>query len=185
MSAVEDPRVTFAELAEWPDDGRRYELYDGEVIVVPAPFFRHQRVAQHVCDILREYEEATGGLVGISPLDVVLSDHDVVQPDIVFIRHERRHLIDMMDAIRVPPDLVVEVLSRKTEMRDRNRKADLFARFGIPEYWIVNPVKNTIEVRRNIDGTFVIDGVYDQTAVEVRSPTLPGLVFPAARLFGE
>ena len=182
MSAVDDPRVTFAELSEWRDDGRRYELYDGEAIVVPAPFFRHQRVAARVHDLLREYEEATGGVVGIAPVDIVLSDHDVVQPDIFFVRHDRRHLIDMMDAIRVPPDLVVEVLSRKTEMRDRNRKADLFARFGIPEYWIVNPVKNTVEVHRNSGTRFVLDGLYGETA-EVRSPTLPGLVFSAARLF--
>jgi Uma2 family endonuclease len=184
MNAVVDPRVTFAELSAWPDDGRRYELYNGEVVVVPAPFLRHQRVAARVHDVLREYEEAIGGLVAIAPVDVVLSEHDVVQPDVVFVGHHRKHLVDMMDAIRVPPDLVVEVLSRKTEMRDRSRKADLFARFGIPEYWIVDPVKNTIEIHRNIGAMFVLDGVYD-AAAEVRSPTLPGLAFHAARVFVE
>src|SRR6187402_933209 len=149
MSAVDDPRVTFAELARWPDDGRQYELYDGEVIVVPAPFPRHQQVVTEVQYVLRSYAESAGDLVLAAPVDIVLSKHNVVQPDVVFIRHDRRHLIDMMKPIRVPPDLVVEVLSRKTELRDRSRKAELFARFGIPEYWIVNPVKNTIEVHRN------------------------------------
>ena len=134
---------------------------------------------------VHQYAEATGGLVLGSPIDIVLSRHNVVQPDVVFIRHDRRQLINMMKAIRVPPDLVVEVLSRKTEMRDRNRKAELFARFGIPEYWIIDPVKNKIEVYRNVGKTFVLDGAYGETAVEVRSPTLPALVVPAARLFAE
>jgi len=98
-----DPRVTFAELQEWPDDGRRYELYDGEVIVVPSPFPRHQRVAVNVEEILREYERATGGLVFLAPMDIVFSEHDVVQPDVVFFRQERRHLIDMMAATRAAP----------------------------------------------------------------------------------
>ena len=182
---MDDPRVTFAELARWPDDGRRYELYDGEAIVVPAPFPRHQQVAHRVQRLLDEYADATGDLVLGSPIDIVLSKHNVVQPDVVFIRHDRRHLINMMKAIRVPPDLVVEVLSRKTEMRDRNRKADLFARFGIPEYWILNPVKNRMEIYCNTGKAFVLDGVYDETAVGVRSATLPALVFGTARLFGD
>ena len=68
-----DPRVTFAELQEWPDDGRRYELYDGEVIVVPGPIPRHQRVAANVAEVLKHYERATGGLVFSAPLDIVLA----------------------------------------------------------------------------------------------------------------
>src|SRR5262245_10742696 len=120
MAAGTDPRVTFAELARWPDDGRQYELYDGEVVVVPSPFPRHQLVALRVSHLLEEYAEARGDLVLASPIDIVLSRHNVVQPDVVFIKRERRHLINMWKAIRIPPDLVVEVLSRKTEMRDRN-----------------------------------------------------------------
>ena len=115
-------RVTFAELQEWPDDGHRYELYDGEVVVVPSPFPRHQRVLMHVGEILVEYERATGGLVFEAPMDIVFSEHNVVQPDVVFFRQERRHLIDMMAATRAVPDLAVEVLSRSTDTRDRGRK---------------------------------------------------------------
>ena len=87
---IADPRVSFAELEEWPDDGRQYELYDGEVIVVPAPSGRHQRVAIHIEAVLREYERATGGLMFHAPFDVVLSEHDVIQPDVVFFRRERK-----------------------------------------------------------------------------------------------
>jgi len=183
MKAV-DPRVTFAELQQWPDDGRRYELYDGEVIVVPSPFPRHQRVASNIEEILREYEHAAGGLMFRAPLDIVLSEHNVVQPDVVFFRKERRHLIDMMAATRAAPDLVVEVLSRSTEARDRGRKMRLLARFGVPEYWIVDPVKNTFEI-------YVLRGsAYERVAAlgehdDVTSPTLPDLTFRAGRVFAE
>src|SRR5919197_4690986 len=88
-----DPRVTFAELQEWPDDGRRYELYDGEVIVVPLPFPRHQRVALHVGDILAEHERRVGGFMVCLPIDIVFTEHNVVQPDATYFREERRHLL--------------------------------------------------------------------------------------------
>src|SRR5712692_1742027 len=179
-----DPRVTFAELQEWPDDGRRYELYDGEVVVVPSPFPRHQRVAFNVGEVLRDYERRTGGLVFCVPIDIVFSEHNVVQPDVVFFRKERRHVIDMMEATRAAPDLAVEVLSRSTEARDRGRKMELLARFGVPEYWIVDPVKNTLEI-------YVLRGsAYDLVAAcderdEVTSAALPNLTFSAARIFAE
>jgi len=186
MKAV-DPRVSFAELQQWPDDGRRYELYDGEVIVVPAPFLRHQRVTGNIEDLLREYEHASGGLVFLSPIDVVLSEHDVVQPDVVFIRRERRHLIDMMQAMYVPPDLAVEVLSRSTEVRDRGRKMQLLARFGMPEYWIVDPVADTLEIYTNVGDGFVLAAAFDASVSsrQVSSPTLPDLRFAAGRIFEE
>ena len=179
-----DPRVTFAELQEWPDDGRRYELYDGEVIVVPSPFPRHQRVAVNVEEILREYERATGGLVFLAPMDIVFSEHDVVQPDVVFFRQERRHLVDMMAATRAAPDLAVEVLSRSSEARDRGRKMQLLARYGVPECWIVDPVKNTLEIHLLRGPAYERVAAHDEHE-QVQSPTLADLSFPAARVFVE
>lgn len=179
-----DPRVTFAELQEWPDDGRRYELYDGEAIVVPSPFPRHQRVAMHIGEIVGEYERATGGLVFDVPIDIVFSEHNVVQPDVVFFRKERRHLVQDWEVTRAAPDLAVEVLSRSTEVRDRGRKMQLFARFGVPEYWIVGPVKNVFEVHVLHGPAYELVRAYDEHQ-EIQSPTLPGLSFPAARVFAE
>ena len=183
MKAV-DPRVSFAELQQWPDDGRRYELYDGEVIVVPAPFPRHQRVLFNTSELLREYERATGGLMLPSPVDIVLSEHNVVQPDVVFFRKERRHLLNMMEATRVPPDLAVEVLSRSTAARDRGRKMELLARFGVPEYWIVDPVENTLEIYALDQGAYALAAVHRQQE-QVHSPTLPDLIFDSSRVFEE
>ena len=181
MNAV-DPRVSFAELEQWPDDGRRYELYDGEVIVVPSPFPRHQRVAKHVGEVLTDYEHATGGIVFEVPIDIVLSHYDVVQPDVVFFSKERRHLIRMMEATRVPPDLAVEVVSRSTEARDRGRKMQLLARFGVPEFWIVDPVRNILEIYTLGGAGYSLAGTYDEQQ-DVSSPTLTGLSFPARRIF--
>ena len=183
MNAV-DPRVSFAELQLWPDDGRRYELYDGEVIVVPSPLPRHQRVALLIADIFLDYERVAGGVVLTAPIDIVFSEFDVLQPDVVFFREERRFLLDMMEATRVAPDLVVEVLSRSTEARDRKRKKGLFARFGVPEYWIVDPVANTIELYVLEAGSYTLVAVCTEHD-EVHSPTLPGLVFDARRIFEE
>jgi len=89
MRAV-DPRVSYAELARWPDDGRRYELYDGEAIVVPAPNWTHQRIVLNVARILKAYERDAGGGVVIAPFDIVLSQHDVLQPDVVYFGAEKR-----------------------------------------------------------------------------------------------
>ncbi len=177
-----DPRVTFAELATWPDDGRQYELYDGEVIVNPAPMPRHQLVCLRLTEVLVQYRNSNGGLLLFSPIDIVFSEHNVVQPDIVYFREERRGSIDMMEAIRIPPDLAVEVLSRSTEVRDRGRKMQMCARFGVPEYWIVDPVKNTLEVNRLDGGHYLCEATGGEPDV-LRSATLPDLTFAVARLF--
>jgi Uma2 family endonuclease len=181
MRAV-DPRVGFAELAQWPDDGRRYELYDGEVIVVPSPFPRHQRVAANIGETLKEYERANGGLVFCVPIDIVFSEYDVLQPDVVYFRESRRHVVDMMSATRAAPDLAVEVLSRSTEARDRGRKMRLLAKHGVPEYWIVDPVANTIEVYSLAGDSYRLVRRFDERD-EVESPTLSGLCFRALRVF--
>jgi Uma2 family endonuclease len=177
-----DRRVTYAEMLEWPDDGRRYELYDGEAIVVPSPFARHQRVASNILDLLRDYADETGGLTLPAPLDIVFSEHNVVQPDVVFFSGERRHLVKDWEVTRSAPDLAVEVLSESTESRDRGRKMELLARYGVPEYWIVEPAENTIEV-------YVLAGAAYQLRIAaardetITSPTLSALTFSTARLF--
>jgi Uma2 family endonuclease len=183
MRAV-NPRVSFAELQQWPEDGRRYELYDGEVIVSPSPFPRHQRVAWNVGDVIKAYERVAGGLVFAVPIDIVFSEYDVLQPDVVYFREARRHVVKMMEATRAAPDLAVEILSRSTETRDRGRKLQMLARYGVPEYWIVDPVGNTIEIYTNRGGSLELSAMFGERD-EVESPTLPDLRFHASRIFEE
>jgi Uma2 family endonuclease len=179
---VGQPRVTYADLERAPEDGRRYELYDGEVFVVPAPLPRHQIVGQLIADTLRDYAARQGGLFLVSPIDIVFSEYDVLQPDIVFFKADRRHLVNLDAVIRHAPDLCVEVLSPSTEEVDRGRKMQMFARYGVPECWIVDPRQETIEVYR-LDGP-----VYTMTAAvaqndTLESPTIEGLTCRAVSIF--
>ena len=179
-----DPRVSFAELQLWPDDGRRYELYDGEVIVVPAPLPRHQMVAASITSLLLDFAKASGGLALASPIDIAFTEHDILQPDVVLFRRERRSQIDMMEVIRIAPDLAVEIVSRNTEVRDRGRKMQMFARFGVGEYWIVDPVRDVLEIYQLQHGGCVLAAVCSEKD-HIDSPTLTGLSFDASRVFEE
>src|SRR5262245_36922448 len=180
--AATDQRVTYAEMLEWPDDGRRYELYDGEVVVVPSPFPRHQQVAFNIAELLRRYADVAGGLMHHAPLDIVLSEHNVLQPDVLYFSKARRHLVKDWEVTRAAPDLAVEVLSQSTESRDRGRKMELLARFGVPEYWIVDPAANTLEIRV-LRGTAYELAVTANADDVVASPTLTDLTFAASRMF--
>lgn len=122
-------------------------------------------VAHNLANILLSYTKHTGGLVLLSPVDIIFSEFDVVQPDVVFFKSERRPLIDLERPIRVVPDLAVEVLSRSTAARDRGRKIELFGRYCVPEYWIVDPVARTIEVFTNAGGTVGRAAAFDETDI--------------------
>ncbi len=168
------PRVSYADLERWPDDGRRYELYDGEVYVIPSPLLIHQMVAACLYDALRGYVRTHGGIVLFAPLDIVLTEHDVVQPDLLLFRREREHLLALRKVTRVPPDLAVEILSKSTARNDRGRKRQLLARHGVREYWLVDPDAVAVEVYSQTEGQLVLANT--ATGAEpVQSLLLPGL----------
>jgi Uma2 family endonuclease len=174
--------VSFADLERAPEDGRRYELYDGEVYVVPAPIPRHQVVQSELTERLREFCRQHGGFAVDSPIDIVFSDYDVVQPDVIVFGPARAHLVDLDRAIRHAPDLCVEVLSPSTEAADRGRKLQMFARYGVPEYWIVDPVSETIEVHRLEAGSYVL-AERASGDDEVRCAVLPSGAIRAGGIF--
>ena len=184
MSAVKAirPRVSYADLERAPADGHRYELYDGEVFVVPAPLARHQVVQQNIVQLLVTYARQTGGFAVESPIDIVFSDYDVVQPDIVFFSPARRHLIDLDSVIRDAPDLCVEVLSPSTTATDRGKKMQMFARYGVSEYWIVDPGRGTIEIYELTAAGYELCATASGDT-RVTSRTLPGYSFLAASVF--
>jgi len=179
---IVQPRVTYADLERAPEDGLRYELYDGEVFVVPAPVPRHQLVQVLVLDVLRGHAGRHGGLAIGSPIDIVFSQYDVLQPDVVFFSAARRHLVDLDSVIRNAPDLCVEVLSASTEHRDRGRKMQIFARYAVPEYWIVDPRAETIEVYQRVGSSFALIATVSGDE-PFTSPTVEGLAFPPAQIF--
>jgi Uma2 family endonuclease len=181
MNAVR-PRVSYADLERAPEDGRRYELHDGEVFVVPAPLLKHQLVQHRVAEMLHRYAHEHGGLAGDAPLDMVFSEFDVLQPDVVYFSRDRAHLVDLNRVIRDAPDLCVAVLSPSTAATDRGKKMQMFARYGVREYWIVDPTAETIEVYEL--GSNGYDLRVTVSTGDVVSPAgLPGLTFPAGSLF--
>ena len=172
------PRVSFADLEKWPEDGRRYELYDGEVYEVPSPFPLHQMISARLHLALAEYVREHGGIVLYAPLDIVLTDYDVVQPDLLLFTRERERLVNARQVTRVPPDLAIEILSAGTATNDRGRKMDLLARHGVRELWLVDPEAETIEIYTLQGRALVLADIAKAGAV-LRSPLLPDLALNA------
>ena len=138
-------KFTYADYVLLPEQDRR-ELIHGDFCMVPAPNIRHQDIVADLGAAMRQYvRENRLGKVGIAPIDVVLSDENVVQPDILFVSAKRSEVITEAN-IQGAPDLVVEVLSLSTADRDRQLKLGLYARFGVREYWIVDPVEESVQV---------------------------------------
>ena len=134
--ATERSRIkfTYEDYKHTPED-KRYELLDGELIMVLAPRTAHQRTSRDILIPINTFvAENDLGEVFIAPCDVVLSETDVVQPDLLFVSKERSHIINE-DNIRGAPDLVIEILSPSTAQRDRTLKRTLYALHGVPEYW--------------------------------------------------
>jgi Uma2 family endonuclease len=124
-------------------EGAPVELIRGELVMSPAPRTSHQIVIGQLYAILLQAESRGGGLAIVSPADVVLSDDTILQPDVLYVAKNRRHIVG--DRINGAPDLVVEVLSRGAERRDRVAKLDAYARYGVPEFWIVDYHAKTID----------------------------------------
>jgi Uma2 family endonuclease len=176
-------RVSFADLQRMPEDGNRYELYDGELRVVPSPLPRHQMISIRLAEALIAYRHRHGGLVVTAPFDIVLSAHDVVQPDLVYFRPDTARGIDPDAPVQFVPDLAIEILSPSTARIDRGRKRDLLARYGLGEYWIVDPHAKRIEVS-------VLEGHDFRTPLmcdhgTCHSVTVPNLAVSLAPLFGD
>ena len=162
-SALRRKPLTYADYCALPEDGRRYEILDGALVVSPAPVPRHQGASIHLSALLHRYvRQRRLGRVYTAPIDVLLSPTTICQPDIVFVASANESLITER-AIEGPPDLLVEILSPSTARRDRGIKARLYAGFGVAHYWIVDARRRRLEAFVREGGTFrrVIEAVGD------------------------
>ena len=142
------------------DGDERYELIDGELILLPSPNTAHQLTSVALASrIFMFAEERELGLVLHAPFDVLLSDTDVVQPDILFVSNERAH-IRTPDNMRGAPDLVVEILSPSSASRDWREKFELYSKHGVKEYWIVDPANRVVWLMLLRGGALEIAGTY-------------------------
>ncbi|MBI3636139.1 MAG: Uma2 family endonuclease [Candidatus Rokubacteria bacterium] len=138
--------LTYRDYAALPNDGKRYEIHDGELSVTPAPGTRHQRVIGALFAGLRAHVIAHGlGEVFVSPFDVILSNSTIVQPDITFVAAERSRIVSER-GLEEAPTLAVEILSPSTAHIDRSTKLQLYARYAVPYYWIVDPEARSMEI---------------------------------------
>ncbi|MGH7898466.1 MAG: Uma2 family endonuclease, partial [Candidatus Binatia bacterium] len=127
--------LTYEDYAELPDDGKQYEILDGELFVSPAPVPRHQRVSRNLLRVLDDHVRGHElGEVLVSPIDVILAPTTIAQPDLLFIRTGRGAIVTER-AVEGPPDLVIEILSPSSNRKDRTTKAAVYARFGVAHYW--------------------------------------------------
>ncbi|MCI0416916.1 Uma2 family endonuclease [bacterium] len=174
-------KMTYHDYAMLPDD-QRYELIDGELLMTPAPTTPHQRASGNLFSLLREYiTKSDLGEVFFAPLDVLLSDHDVVQPDLLFISKERMNIIGEKN-IQGPPDLAVEVVSPTHRERDYFVKKDLYARYGVREYWLLDLQKRCIEVFKLAESKYELVGIFSESDT-LSTPLLPNLNLTVSAVF--
>jgi Uma2 family endonuclease len=175
-------KLTYDDYVLMPDDGQRHELIDGEHYVVPAPALFHQFVSGNIHMALGAYVRAHNlGVLAYAPVDVIFSHESVVQPDLVFVRSEHAALLEQRGILGAP-DVVIEILSESSRRYDALTKKRLYERFGVAEYWIVDPVAKAVKVLR-------LAGTHYETVAELRdndtltSLQFPGLELPLATIF--
>ena len=170
--------------ARLPDDGQRYEIIDGELIVTPVPTMGHQRVVGRLCRLLDDYaRRVEGGEVAFAPLAVRLGHFDAVEPDLVFLTAARPRVPNDENSMDSAPELVVEFISPSSRRIDRVREMALYARSGVSEYWIADPMERILVVN-------LLQGKeYGQVAPDsdgmIASPTLPGLHVDSSGVFSD
>jgi Uma2 family endonuclease len=176
-----DTRLTYDDFCLLPDDGKRREIIEGELFVTPSPQTPHQRavicLSAHLWQFVHSHK--LGEVFG-APFDVVFSNLDVVEPDLLYISNARAHVLTNKN-VQGAPDLVVEVLSESTARVDRSIKLKLYGKFGVQEYWIIDPEGPSAEIyRRGDEG---LDFVAKLSATDaLTSPMFPGFSLPLPRL---
>lgn len=174
--------LTYHDYAALPNDGKRYEILDGELSVTAAPGPKHQHVVLRLGAALDTHVAAHRlGKVYIAPFDVILAETTVVQPDIIFVATDRTGIFSDRGA-EGAPTLAVEILSPSTSSIDCSTKLQLYARYRVPYYWIVDPDTRAIDVYRLVGSAY---GSPEHFAGDALAdlPPFPGLRLDAATLW--
>lgn len=174
LLTVEDYRAT--------PEGSRYQLVEGELIMAPAPNLQHQMIVWNLSQIFgRHLEKHPAGRMFFAPCDVYLSEHNVVQPDVLFVAKSRLGILSE-DGVHGAPDLVVEVLSPSTAQLDTRTKRRLYAKHGVKELWLVDP--SLLQIQRYDFARAAAKPVQLIAEAErFKTALLPGLTLTAAEIF--
>ena len=177
-------KFTYEDFLNFPDDGKRHEIIDGEHHVTPSPNTKHQTIVLNLAVAITAYLRAHPiGAAFVAPFDTVFSDLDIVEPDVLYISRERRSILTDQH-VRGAPDLVVEVFSPGTRKTDEITKRKLYERFGVGEYWIVDPELETIKIYRQTEDGFVRAAeISSEHSDMLTTPLLPGFSASLAEVF--
>jgi Uma2 family endonuclease len=180
-------KLTYDDFVLFPDDGKRHELIDGEHYVTPSPNTRHQEVSINLVLLIGGWLETHPvGRVFHAPFDVVFSNFDVVEPDLLYLSNQRAAEVITPLHVRGTPELVVEIGSPGTRKRDETIKRHLYERSGVSEYWVVDPDTEVVRVYQRAENKFGRPIECSREAGDILTTALlPGLELPLARIFRE
>ena len=165
------------------EEGAPFQLINGDLIMSPAPTSYHQILLGRIFKVIDNFLEQNnlGGLCLFAPIDVVLDEENIFQPDLIYISAERKKEL-FQDRIMGAPDLIVEILSPSTAYYDLKQKKDFYERYGVKEYLIIDPVRHDAEVYSLIDEKFELQQKEKESGT-IHLTTLPGLQIELQKLF--
>jgi Uma2 family endonuclease len=178
-------KLTYDDFLLFPDDGKRHELIDGEHYVTPSPNTKHQKIVGNLHLLIASWLEVHPiGQIFLSPYDVVFSEFDVVEPDLLYLSNERATQVITPLHAKGVPELVIEIASKGTRKRDETIKKRLYERVGVSEYWVVDPAIDMIRIYRRDGERFGRPIELSREAGDfLTTSLLPGLEMPLARIF--
>jgi len=183
--SIKEQPVSYDMYMKMPDDGARYEIVDGNLeMMSPAPSTTHQAVSGELEFILKQSCKSDY-LIFHAPVDVILSKTNVLQPDILLIHRSRLEIVTE-HGIEGPPDLVVEILSPGSRSRDKITKMKTYAKYDVPEYWIVDTSSRTLEQYRLMDAEklYVLHNLFEGDET-VTSDKMSCISFTVSAIFSE
>lgn len=180
-------KLTYEDFLLFPDDGKRHELIDGEHYVTPSPNTRHQRIVGRLYGPIWNYLRAhTIGEIFLAPFDVVFSNFDVVEPDLLYVSKKRAAEVITREHVKGSPDLVIEIGSPSTRRRDETIKRRLYECSQVVEYWVVDPDVDVVRIYRRDGDRFARPIELSLEAGDgLTSPVLPGFELALAEVFPE
>ena len=182
LKTFSDP-LTYEDYLTFPDnDGIRKEIIEGELFMSPAPSIKHQRILRKLSFIINEYVNKNDlGEIFFAPCDIIFSNINIVQPDLIFISKENYQILTDLN-IQGAPDLLIEILSPSTKENDRIFKKHIYERFGVKEYWIVDPESETVEIWELKNKKFQLAVKADKNQL-IKSQLLKGLQINLSEIF--
>jgi len=175
--------LTYEDYKTFPDnDGIRKEIIEGELFMSPAPSIKHQTILRELSFLLYQFVKKNElGEIFFAPCDIVFSDINIVQPDLIFLSKENHQILTDLN-IQGAPDILVEILSPSTKENDQIFKKQIYEKFGVKEYWIIDPGNETAEIWTLKNNKFSLFSEIDKTQT-IKSKLLPGLEIDCSSIF--